>query len=306
MSRWETLASARCHARWSGSMLLAFAVGSAVAFSPSVPSRNNEITHRHTVLMQQQKTADGRRAILIGAGAFTAFSHPGAASAPPGIVVTWAASEARQNGARPFDFKTSKKADLKDALYRSALEQSDKLVFSDLGWGDAEVKVLSQELFAAKDLKKLFLNGNRITDDGVAAIADALFQGAAPNLKTLNLSQKPGLMSEKARRCLMMARPGLQVSYASLKQASDADVYKAADDGALNSALVIERAKNGKLIDGSSATCNELSRIIDVDRSALKASNAPLMREMGIDQNVEQVVAQQIEKLVLLKRSRGC
>merc|ERR1719453_876944 len=57
---------------------------------------------------------------------------------------------------------------------------------------------------------------------------------------------------------------------AGLKQSSDADVYARADEGVLNSARVIERAKAGKLVDGSGATCSELEKIIAVDKKAVQ------------------------------------
>ena len=59
-------------------------------------------------------------------------------------------------------------------------------------------------------------------------------------------------------------------AFAEFKQASDADVYYRADAGKLNAARVIERAKAGKLVDGSSATCSELADIIAVDRRAVQ------------------------------------
>ena len=43
-------------------------------------------------------------------------------------------------------------------------------------------------------------------------------------------------------------------AHAELKQASDGEVYKRADEGKLNTARVIERAKTGELVDGSSAS----------------------------------------------------
>merc|ERR1712127_979299 len=55
---------------------------------------------------------------------------------------------------------------------------------------------------------------------------------------------------------------------ANLKQSTDFEVYKRADEGVLNSARVIERAKAGKLVDGSGATCGELQKLIDVDAKA--------------------------------------
>jgi hypothetical protein len=55
-----------------------------------------------------------------------------------------------------------------------------------------------------------------------------------------------------------------------LKKASDAEIYARADEGSLISARVVERAKAGRLVDGSGASLNELSRIISVDKKAIK------------------------------------
>merc|ERR1711988_914708 len=63
---------------------------------------------------------------------------------------------------------------------------------------------------------------------------------------------------------------GCESAGANLKQASDFDVYKRADEGTLTSARVIERAKAGTLVDGSGASCSELERIIAVDKKAIK------------------------------------
>merc|ERR1719163_2475283 len=62
---------------------------------------------------------------------------------------------------------------------------------------------------------------------------------------------------------------GCETAGANLKQATDFEVYKRADEGVLNSARVIERAKAGKLVDGSGATCSELQKIIEVDKKAV-------------------------------------
>ena len=51
-----------------------------------------------------------------------------------------------------------------------------------------------------------------------------------------------------------------ETSGANLRQATDYEVYKRADEDVLNTARVIERAKAGKLVDGSGATCSELRR----------------------------------------------
>ena len=60
----------------------------------------------------------------------------------------------------------------------------------------------------------------------------------------------------------LRAEKGCETASANLKQTSDFDVYKRADEGDLQLARVIERAKQGKLVDGSGASINELSRII--------------------------------------------
>jgi len=57
---------------------------------------------------------------------------------------------------------------------------------------------------------------------------------------------------------------------ANLKQAGDFDVYLRADEGSLNSARVIQRAREGKLVDGTGASLNELSRIISIDKKAMQ------------------------------------
>merc|ERR1711871_1847273 len=172
--------------------------------------------------------------------------------------------------------------------------------------------------------KKLFLNGNALTDAGAEAIAKALREGAAPNLRILNLSQRYPL-SETVKRCLKGSRGGLQVSFAALKQASDGPVYKAADEGKLKPARVIERAENTilgsgqKLVDGSGATCAELQKILDVDRATLTLERAKLNSKVGttlyqaIDpekikavQEIEEKVAKQVDRLENLKAAKGC
>lgn len=277
--------------------MILVAFGSAVAFSPSIASLNVVTQPRRASVTTMQHESVGRRAALLGAGAL-AFSQQSAAwasSAPP-VAQAVAKDTAGKKAAL---VSTLRNSDPAFSVYKSALAQSEKLEFSDRGWGDAEIKVLAEELKYAVGLKKLFLNGNRITDDGVAAIEAALLAGAAPKLKVLNLSQKPGLMSEKARQCLRKSRPGLQVAYANLKQASDSSTYLAAGEGRLRVERVIERASgvNGALVDGSGATCSELKRIIEVDRVALKGID---------DKELEQAVTDQVERLVKLKTSKKC
>merc|ERR1712146_725718 len=66
------------------------------------------------------------------------------------------------------------------------------------------------------------------------------------------------------------AEKGCSSAGANLKQATDFEVYKRADEGKLNSARVIERAKAGKLVDGSGASCSELKAIIATDKEAIE------------------------------------
>jgi len=63
----------------------------------------------------------------------------------------------------------------------------------------------------------------------------------------------------------------------------------------------------------SSATCDELKKIIGIDRAALKYEKEKLKSMGGDDpaqvkivEDVEQAVGKQIERLLLLKTSKGC
>merc|ERR1712216_877504 len=64
------------------------------------------------------------------------------------------------------------------------------------------------------------------------------------------------------------AEKGCKSAGANLKQATDFEVYKRADEGVLNPARVIDRARSGKLVDGSGA-CSELEKIIAADKKAV-------------------------------------
>ena len=101
---------------------------------------------------------------------------------------------------------------------------------------------------------------------------------------------------------------------ANLKQLSDFEVYKRADEGILNSARVIERAKAGKLVDGSGATCSELEKIIAVDKKAVKfekdklealgSAADPAKKKIVAD--AEKAIEAQIKKLEKLQKTKGC
>ena len=102
-------------------------------------------------------------------------------------------------------------------------------------------------------------------------------------------------------------------------------VYKAADDGRLKPARVLDRAENtlagkGQLwVDGSDATCDELQKIIDVDRATLRLQTNKLNSKVGrtvfesVDpERVKKVEATgkqvevQLERLEKLQKSKGC
>merc|ERR1712129_582920 len=99
-----------------------------------------------------------------------------------------------------------------NTLLKLTFDQSEKLVFGELGWGDAEAKLLSKALTRSTATKKLILNGNNIQDAGVAALAASLRAGDAPKLKNINLAGNSGV-SEEAARALTEAREGLIVSF---------------------------------------------------------------------------------------------
>jgi hypothetical protein len=214
--------------------------------------------------------------------------------------------------AAEFSAKETKIADEKE-LYKLAFERTDSLFYSELDFGDAEAKALSQELDQAKNVKKLFLNGNAIQCDGGQALAASIRRGDAPKLKVLNLAGNRGL-TEADRRDLTNARKGLEVNFVQLKQKSDAEVYIRADQGKLTTKGAINRAESDALVDGSGGTCSELQQIINVDRAALdvekklcKGLKDPVVIEKV--QKVEQKLENQIdrlEKILAQKQARGC
>merc|ERR1719281_1281850 len=148
------------------------------------------------------------------------------------------------------------------AIEKLAFATAETMSFEKYGWGDEEAKVLSQELYKAKSLKKLFLNGNKIQCDGATALAASIKSGAAPNLKVLNVAGNRGI-TETDKRALKDSRPGLEVSIVKYKKGADAEVYKRVDEGKLTKTYAAARAEKGEFVDGSGATCSELQRIIN-------------------------------------------
>ena len=107
---------------------------------------------------------------------------------------------------------------------------------------------------------------------------------------------------------------GCQSAGANLKQSGDFDVYKRADEGVLSSARVIQRAKDGKLVDGSGASCAELGKIIAIDKKAVQFEKDKLeaqgAKASAADKKTvaaaEQAIEQQLKKLEALQKSKGC
>merc|ERR1712146_782698 len=94
------------------------------------------------------------------------------------------------------------------------------------------------------------------------------------------------------------AKKGEKSCSTGFKQASDAEVYRRADEGKLNSARVIERAKEGKLVA--------------VDKQALQFEKDKL-EALGDDKAQKKIVADvekqlnaQIKKLEGKEKSKAC
>jgi len=95
---------------------------------------------------------------------------------------------------------------------------------------------------------------------------------------------------------------GCQSARGNLKQAEDFDVYKRADEGSLTAARAIERAKSGKLVEGSSATCSQLEKIVEIDVKSLRfemqkleAVDDPAIK--NIVSNAANAIEAQVKKL---------
>merc|ERR1740138_1241555 len=102
-------------------------------------------------------------------------------------------------------------------------------------------------------------------------------------------------------------------AFADLKKAGDADIYSRADAGKLNAARAIERAKVGDLVDGSSATCAELDKLLEVDREAIEFEKEKLegrflesRGNVGKVQDVEKKLEEQVVRLKKIRAEKGC
>ena len=90
-------------------------------------------------------------------------------------------------------------------------------------------------------------------------------------------------------------------------------MYKRADEGVLSSARVIQRAKDGKLVDGSGASCDELAKIIAIDQKAVKFEKDKEAQGAKADPaekktvaEAEKAIEKQLTKLAALQKSKGC
>ena len=135
-----------------------------------------------------------------------------------------------------------------------------------------------------------------------------------PEMKKKVKEYSDKIQSQVDKLKLTRKERGCGSAGANLKQKSDADVYKRADEGVLNSARVIQRAKEGKLVDGSGATCDELAKIISVDKKAVQfekdkleaqGSKADPLEAMTVEK-AEKAIESQLKKLESKQKEKGC
>ena len=133
----------------------------------------------------------------------------------------------------------------------------------------------------------------------LVASGDALNLGASVSRR--------GLMAKAASASVALAP---LAAFAELKKAGDGDIYKRADEGRLNAARAIERAKTGDLVDGSSATCSELDALLEVDREAIEFEKDKVDARFGNDkakvQKTEDTLQAQVDKLKKIRKEKGC
>jgi hypothetical protein len=141
----------------------------------------------------------------------------------------------------------------------------------------------------------------------IVVAASLIASGDALNVPVAGMSRRAAFAKAAALIPLVPL-----AAFAELKQASDADVYARADAGKLNAARVIERAKAGKLVNGASATCDELADILAIDRRAFQFEkdklasmpNDPEQKKVVAD--AEKAIEAQIKKLEGLEKSKSC
>ena len=184
---------------------------------------------------------------------------------------------------RPQTIERAKTGDLVDGSSANCNEL-DKLIAVD------------REALEYEKEKLDALGGNNAAQKGVVVDVEKKLQSQIDKLKVIRKDK------------------GCGSAGANLKQAGDFDVYKRADEGVLNSARVIQRAKEGKLVDGSGASCDELTNIIAVDQKAVKfekdkieaqgAKADPAEKKTVLE--AEKAIEKQLTKLAALQKSKGC
>jgi hypothetical protein len=147
-------------------------------------------------------------------------------------------------------------------------------------------------------------------------LVSALFVALVDGFKADQISRRA--MLGKAMAGAVSLSP--LVAFAKdLKQSSDAEVYSRAAESSLNTARVIQRAKEDKLVVGQGATCPELESIIAVDKQAIRfeqdklealdeyAKNTPEYSEQReIVLTVEKKIEEQVKKLDSIRKERKC
>merc|ERR1711871_1476752 len=130
---------------------------------------------------------------------------------------------------------------------------------------------------------------------------------------TMMFGEEMNKRAGSALAASVLALAPMTPALAELKQASDGEVYARADSGTLTAARVIERAKSGKLVDGSSATCSELNSLIAVDLEAVQFEKDKLdamggkdAAEIKVVADAEKAMETQVAKLEKLKVSKKC
>jgi len=240
--------------------------------------------------------AQGADALKIGAS----INRRGALAQCASAAVTLTPLAAFAELKRPEDAELYKRADSGKLTAARAIERAK---VGDLADGssatcselDALIAVDREAVEFEKE-KLEAMGGSDAAQQKVVADTEAKLQNQINKLKAVRKDK------------------GCATAGANLKQATDFDVYKRADEGSLTSARVIERAKKGQLVDGSGATCAELEKIIAVDKKAIKfekdkldalGSAADPAVKKSVDE-AEKAIEQQVKKLESLKTSKKC
>lgn len=139
-------------------------------------------------------------------------------------------------------------------------------------------------------------------------ICAALLISSGEALKvSTGVSRRAALAKAASIALPMAASPAF-----ALVRDGDADIYKRADEGKLTATRAIERAKSGDLADGTSATCDELDKLIAVDRETdLIFESIQKLELMDAEEKqnaktTREVLKNQVKKLQKRKDDKGC